>query len=192
MRYVEMLALMFTAMLLFGCAYQQNSGSQTEGAGDGAIEGEGKLKVQVGDVVAVDYVGSLDDGMIFDTSIREEAVKAGLPLQESYEPLEFIAGAGQMIPGFDSAVIGMEEGEEKSVRVQPIEAYGEVQEEAVIVVPRGNIEGEVGVGMSIQTPEGLQGIIVAVDDEMVTIDFNHPLAGKHLNFRIIVREIRRE
>ncbi|MFH1056909.1 MAG: FKBP-type peptidyl-prolyl cis-trans isomerase, partial [Candidatus Micrarchaeota archaeon] len=65
------------------------------------------MKVERGDLVAVDYLGTLDDGTVFDTSIKVEAEKAGLPLRTSYEPLEFTVGAGQMIKGFDDAGVGL-------------------------------------------------------------------------------------
>ena len=101
------------------------------------------MTAQKGDTVAVDYVGTLDNGTAFDTSIKEEAQKAGLPLRDSYAPLEFTVGEGQMIAGFDNAVVGMKVGEEKNVHLTPSEAYGN------------------------------QG----------------PLAGKALNFRIVMRKI---
>ena len=93
--------------------------------------------VHEGDIIKVDYIGRLEDGTIFDTSLEEVAREAGLydPLR-SYKPLQFKVGSGQMIPGFDRGVIGMKVNETKNITIPPEEAYGEYDPEKVNVVPR--------------------------------------------------------
>lgn len=138
----------------------------------GYVAGDVKM-VKAGDNIAVDYWGTLDDGIQFDTS-------------EGRTPLEFEAGAGQMIAGFDNAVIGMKVGEEKSVRIEPEEAYGPYDPNAVIEVPleqlqQAGIEPEAGQTLYMR---GQPVKVLNVTEQNVTIDANHPLAGKALNFRI--------
>ncbi len=130
--------------------------------------------VKTGDQIAVDYWGTLDDGTQFDSS-------------EGKQPLEFEAGAGQMIKGFDDAVIEMKVGEEKTVKISPAEAYGEYDQTALVVVPieqlqqSGIEDPQVGQTLYI----GGQPVkITKVTETEVTIDANHPLAGKTLTFRI--------
>jgi FKBP-type peptidyl-prolyl cis-trans isomerase 2 len=144
-----------------------------------------------GDVVAVDYVGSLDDGTVFDTSIREEAVKANLTLRPSYSPLEFEVGAGQMIAGFDAGVVGMRVGQEKTIRIPPSEAYGEKRADAIVSVPLANVPAGVKIGSKLSASNGATGTVIEVNATHVAIDFNHELAGKTLNFKIIMRKITR-
>jgi FKBP-type peptidyl-prolyl cis-trans isomerase 2 len=169
---------LLAAFLLAGCV-SQNGGSD--------------LKAQKGDNVSVDYLGTLDDGSVFDTSIQSEAVKAGLPARPSYEPLEFTVGAGQMIKGFDDAVVGMKEGDEKTVKLPPSQAYGEKRKDLIIDVPKtqfGNTT--VQVGTKLQSANGMIATVVNVSNDSITIDANHPLAGQTLTFKIIMRKITRK
>ncbi len=147
------------------------------------------MTAQKGDLVAVDYVGTLDDGKVFDTSIKAEAVKAGLPLRDSYAPLEFTVGAGQMIAGFDSAVVGMKVGEEKNVHLSPSEAYGESDPKAIVWIPKANVPNGTEVGTQLSSAQGATGVVVEMNATSVKIDFNNPMAGKALNFKIIMRKI---
>ncbi|RME11500.1 MAG: peptidylprolyl isomerase [Ardenticatenia bacterium] len=139
-------------------------------------------KVQKGDTVRVHYTGKLDDGTVFDSS-------------EGREPLEFTVGAEQVIPGFEQAVEGMEEGETRSVTIPANEAYGEHREDLVVVIPRNqlppDIEPEIGMQLQVREPTGQSFVVTvtAFDDETVTLDANHPLAGKDLTFDIEVVEI---
>lgn len=135
-----------------------------------------------GDTVKVDYTGKLSDGCVFDTS-------------DGNEPLEFILGAGQMIPGFENAVDGMTVGETKNVTLTADEAYGQYQPEWITQVDRkefpDHIEPEIGQQLQIQSEEGQTTIvtITEITDENVTLDANHPLAGQDLNFDITLTEI---
>lgn len=127
--------------------------------------------VQRGDIVTVRYVGRLDDGEIFDSS------------REAGEPFSFRAGVGEVIEGFDEAVLGLAVGETKTFRLEPEEAYGERDEDLVIQVPaQGAPEGlEVGDRVRLgQTPA----TVVAITEETITLDANHPLAGQALTFEV--------
>lgn len=134
------------------------------------------------DTVKVHYKGTLSTGEIFDTS-------------EGREPLEFTVGAGQMIPGFDKGVEGMAVEETKTINIPCAEAYGEVKQEMIQEVPKNQlppeIKPEVGMQLMSQTPEGHQIplVVTEVKDESITVDANHPLAGKDLTFEITMVSI---
>lgn len=153
------------------------------------MQGGGKMKVEKGDTVAVDYLGFLDNGTVFDTSIELEAVKAKLPPRISYVPLEFTVGAGQMIKGFDEAVIEMQEGEDKIIHLEPADAYGEKRQDLIITVPRSAINGSTEVGSMLVASNGAKGKVIESTNETVTIDMNHELAGQALNFKITMKKI---
>lgn len=139
-------------------------------------------QAQSGDTVLVHYTGTLDDGTVFDSS-RER------------DPLKFKLGAGQVVPGFEEAVMGMETGERKSTTLAPEQAYGPRRDEMVIEVGReklpDNLEPAVGQRLQMQ-PEGGQSFVVkisAVSDETVTLDANHELAGQALTFDLELVEV---
>ncbi len=137
---------------------------------------------KTGDTVKIHYTGTLDDGTQFDSSAGRD-------------PLEFELGGGQVIPGFDSAVEGMAVGENKNVRIEPDQAYGERHEQLVQQVPRSalpdDLKPQVGMGLQSQSPDGqvMMLIVTEVGDEEITVDANHPLAGQALNFDIELVEI---
>jgi FKBP-type peptidyl-prolyl cis-trans isomerase 2 len=141
------------------------------------------MAVKKGSKVKVEYTGSFDDGTVFDSS------KHG----DHQHPLEFEAGSGQVVAGFDKAIIGMNKGEEKEFRLEPEEAYGQVKPELVQKIPRKQLPPEVKQGMllGIQLPNGakIPAKVNEVTNESVTLDLNHPLAGKALNFKIKIVEI---
>ncbi len=135
-----------------------------------------------GNSVKVHYHGTLSDGTVFDSTYEES-------------PMDFTLGEGEIIPGFEEAVEGMDEGEKKSVTVEPDRAYGEYNDKGVVQVPRENlpedIQPEEGMMLQLNTPED-QVVYVTVtemDEENVTLDANHPLAGKTLNFDIELIQI---
>ena len=136
-----------------------------------------------GDTVSVHYTGTLENGTVFDSSYDRGV------------PLEFVIGAGQMIPGFDEAVRGMKEGQVKKVNIPPADAYGEYQWGLVSLTKREDIppglEFQVGQQWPLVTREGktVIGTVTEVTDESVTIDANHELAGKTLTFEIELLEI---
>lgn len=138
------------------------------------------MPVKKGDKVKVEYEGSLDDGTVFDSSKKHG------------EPIEFEVGAGQVIEGFEDATVGMEEGEEKEFKLESSEAYGDHNPEMVKEIEKEKLPDgeELKPGMMLVTtlPNGLQipAVVVGVTEETVTIDLNHPLAGKALHFKIKV------
>ncbi len=151
---------------------------------------------QKGDTVRVDYVGKLENGTLFDTSLQAEAKKANLEPRPSYEPLEFKVGAGQMIAGFDSGVVGMKEGQEKTVKLLPSQAYGEWSNERVIPIPVANIGNteDIKVGSMLFAQNGAVGRVVEIGNgtnATAKVDFNHELAGKTLVFAIKMVSIKR-
>ena len=137
---------------------------------------------KAGDTVKIHYTGTLDDGTQFDSSAGRD-------------PLEFELGGGQVIPGFDSAVEGMAVGENKNVRIEPDQAYGDRHEQLVQQVPRSalpdDLEPQVGMGLQSQSPDGqvMMLMVTEVGDDSITVDANHPLAGQTLNFDIELVEI---
>ncbi len=189
------LFILFAA--LFGCA-SQSKGAQTPAPATGAplVELENKtvigdlvnknIAAANGDTVGVYYTGKLTNGTLFDTNVKEEAQKAGLPLRDSYPLLTFTVSAGQMIPGFDAAVVGMKKGEEKTVTIAPAQAYGEKREDAVISVPVANIGNAESVkpGALLYAQNGATGKVVEVNGTHAKVDFNPELAGQTLVFTI--------
>ncbi len=128
--------------------------------------------VKDGDIVQVHYTGTLEDGSQFESSVGRE-------------PLHFTVGAGQMIAGFDRAVLGMTVGEKKTVTIPAAEAYGEYRDDLVIEVNRDEIPADIipEVGMRLQAGTSIA-TITAVSETTITIDTNHRLAGKALIFEI--------
>ncbi len=141
-----------------------------------------KQQAQSGDTVRVHYTGTLDSGEVFDSS-------------EGREPLEFTVGSGQVIPGFDQAVAGMEVGESREVRIPAEEAYGEYHEELVFALPKSQVppdmEVQPGQMLQVQDPEGQVFTVVVRDvtEDAIILDGNHPLAGQALNFKVKLVEI---
>jgi len=139
-------------------------------------------QVKAGDRVRIHYTGTLNDGTTFDSS-------------QGREPLEFEVGAGQIIPGLDNAIPGMEVGESKTVNVPAEEGYGPLDPAARQSVPRDQIPADIpleeGSLLQVQTQEGqvLPVTVAEVTEEAVVLDANHPLAGKDLNFEIKLVEI---
>jgi len=141
------------------------------------ISGCTAAQAKNGDTVKVDYTGTLENGTVFDTSVGGE-------------PLNFTLGEGQMIPGFEKAVLGMKVGESKTVTIPADEAYGQYNDNWVEVVNRENLTNipnpEVGEQLQGPRPDGGTGIctVTNVTNTTITVDFNNPLAGKDLTFEI--------
>lgn len=135
-----------------------------------------------GDTVKVNYKGTLEDGTVFDSSAERE-------------PLEFKLGDGQIIAGFEKAVIGMETGETKTVSLPPDEAYGDYKDEGKVTVERSalpeDVEPQVGQMYQLTMADGgmVNVAVVGIEGDDVTLDANHPLAGKDLTFEITLEEI---
>ncbi len=137
--------------------------------------------IEAGKTVKVHYKGTLEDGSVFDSS-------------EGRDPIEFEMGSGALIPGFENTVSEMEIDETRTVTIPSAEAYGDVNDEMVGEIPRSNlpddIEPEVGMVLSMQSPDGEMPVrVVAVDEENLTLDANHPLAGKNLTFELTLVKV---
>lgn len=136
------------------------------------------MRATKGRKVAVHYRGTLDSGEEFDSS-------------EGREPLEFVVGSGEMIPGFEKAIVGMEPGQEKTITLEPADAYGAYEDELVVEGPRNSFpDGELKVGQSftvhLRGGQEAEARVVRIVGDTVAMDFNHPLAGKRLTFRLRV------
>ena len=140
------------------------------------------MKAKENDKVKVHYKGTLSNGEVFDSS-------------EGREPLEFTLGAGQMIPGFDKGVHGMEVEETKTITIPAADAYGEPREELKQEVQKSQlppeIKPEVGLKLVTQAPNGQQIplVVTEVKEDSIVVDSNHPLAGKDLTFEITLVSI---
>ncbi|KAB1065482.1 FKBP-type peptidyl-prolyl cis-trans isomerase [Salibacter halophilus] len=140
-------------------------------------------KVKNNDTVKVHYTGKLTSGEVFDSS-------------KDREPLEITVGQGQLIPGFENGLIDMEVNEKKTLNIPSSEAYGDVRNELVQDVPKSQlpeeIKPEVGMPLVSKTPQGqeIQLVVTEVKDDSITVDANHPLAGKDLVFDIELVEIK--
>jgi len=126
--------------------------------------------VKKGDTVSVHYRGTLDDGIEFDSSAGRE-------------PLSFTVGSGQVISGFDEAVTGLKVGEKNKVRMEAAKAYGERRGDLVVTAPASKAAPGLKVGDRVSVG-GQAAIVTKVDATSVTVDANHPLAGKALTFEV--------
>ena len=140
-------------------------------------------KVEDGQSVSVHYVGTLEDGTEFDSS------------RSRGEVLSFQIGSGQLISGFNDAILGMQVGEKKSINLNPDEAYGPIDPSAVQTVPNEHfptdfkpVQGATVVGQN-ELGQQMMARIEDFNDAAVTLDFNHPMAGKSLNFEIELMSI---
>ena len=139
-------------------------------------------QAQQGNTVLVHYKGELEDGSVFDQSRQED-------------PLQFTIGDGMLIPDFEEAVIGMNQGDKKTIQIPAERAYGQYREDLMIEVERSqfpdHITPAVGQQLQLTQPDG-QPITVTIEsvaDNQVTLNANHPLAGKNLTFEIQLMDI---
>ncbi len=139
-------------------------------------------QAKVGDIVTVHYTGKLTDGTVFDSS-------------SGGDPLEFTIGTGQLIPGFEDAVVGMNAGDSKTTHIPVDQAYGTYRADMVIEVDREQmppeLEPEIGQQLQLQQPTGqvIPVVITEISDSTITLDANHPLAGEDLVFDIQLVDI---
>jgi len=140
-------------------------------------------KVKEGNTVKVHYTGTFEDGSVFDTSANRD-------------PLEFEIGSGRLIPGFEKAVMDLNPGDKTTVKIPSAEAYGEVREDLVTDVERSKlppeIDPEVGMQLQLQQPDGgaIPVVVSDVTETQITLDANHPLAGRDLTFEIELLEVK--
>ncbi len=141
------------------------------------------MKISNGNVVGVDYALHLGDGKVVDASAPGE-------------PLTYLHGEGQIVPGLESALEGLDVGERKQVVVSPADGYGEHDPQGVQEVPRGafppGFDPQAGMELTAEGPDGepVPFVVREVKPESILIDLNHPLAGKTLHFDVTVREVR--
>lgn len=139
-------------------------------------------KVNNNDNISLHYKGTLNNGELFDSS-------------EGRDPLKFEVGAGQVIPGFDKAVVGMEVEESKKFTIPADEAYGQVKEELVYEVPKNAIPADLNPTKGQRLVSNLEDgrqipvTVAKVTEETITLDANHPLAGQDLTFDIKIVSI---
>tara|TARA_B100000686_G_C16779906_1_gene971096 strand:- start:1766 stop:2350 length:585 start_codon:yes stop_codon:yes gene_type:complete len=191
LRYILVLGAL--ALILIGCGNgsEQDLGNQidsTENRGEIAINEvqddrstpemttDDNRAVVNGDNVSVHYTGTLDSGEQFDSS-------------SGRDPLTFTLGTGQVIEGFNNAVIGLVVGGKVQVRLTPEEAYGEIMEALMVEVSKEALPEGITVGQQVVSQNGARGLVIKDDGEKVTIDLNHPMAGKALNFSIELMSI---
>ena len=142
------------------------------------------LTAKTGDRVKIEYTGTLDDGTIFDSNIEQGSL------------LEFEVGGGQVIKGFDDAILGMKEGEEKQFSISPTDAYGEHDPTLIQKIPKEVFPPDVELApgllfeAGLPTGEKVPATITSIEGEIVVVDLNHPLAGKRLNFKIKLSAIK--
>jgi peptidylprolyl isomerase len=134
-------------------------------------------RAKMNDTVVLHYTGSFTDGAVFDSSIDRD-------------PFEFTIGQGMVIPGLENGIVGMNEGESKTLSISAEEAYGIHREDLLTVIGRSqlpaNIDLKIGMALQARSPDGevTNMIVRDMNDENVTLDFNHPLAGKELIFEV--------
>lgn len=129
--------------------------------------------VKAGDNVSVNYKGTLDNGTQFDSSYDRN------------QTLDFTVGAGQMIKGFDDAIVGMKIGEKKKISLKPEQAYGEKDPSRVLSLESSKFDNFDALQKGTQiNGGGAMGIVIEKNDSSAKVDFNHPLAGQNLNFEI--------
>ena len=157
---VVLIFLLVTALLIQGCSAADDAG-----------------KAKVGDTVQVNYTGKLADGSVFDSSIGKQ-------------PLEVVLGKGQVIPGFEKAILGMKVGDNKTVTISVNDAYGPSHPELIFEVPKENLPADAApqVGQQLRGSKAdgttMVATITKISDKTVTLDGNIPLAGKDLTFEI--------
>ena len=137
--------------------------------------------IESGKTVKVHYKGTLADGTVFDSS-------------KGRDPMAFEVGAEQVIPGFEAAIVAMEKGQTNTITLPCADAYGESRDEMVGAVPRtsmpDDLELEVGMVLQMESEQGAMPVrVMEFDDESVTLDANHPLAGENLTFELTLVEV---
>ena len=181
----KVLVLLVLVLVLFGCTQTAPIQNQEKKTEEKKIEENNNggvdlsSTVEKGDTIKVEYIGRFPDTKeVFDKS-------------EGRGPLEFVVGAGQMIKGFDSAVLGMKLNEEKIVVIAPEDAYGTADSGQRVQLPIDQIQGEeeIKVGSTLFAGNGQQGTVIEIIDGIAVIEFVHPMAGKTLEFWIKVIEI---
>ena len=141
------------------------------------------MNIKNGQKVTIHYVGKLKDGTVFDNS------------RTNNKPLSFTVGEGKVLPAFEKAVSNMNVGETKTILLEATEAYGEINPDAVRIVPKTQFgttdDLEIGSMVRGQSPDGnpIHATVKLIENDAIILDFNHPLAGKNLDFEVELLDI---
>ncbi|MFC1956639.1 peptidylprolyl isomerase, partial [Chloroflexota bacterium] len=171
------------SLVLAGCGTQPAEPVTPPSSPTFSPEKTDVVVVKDGDTVKVHYTGTLEDGTVFDSSVERE-------------PLEFTLGAGEMIPGFEEAIMVMQVGQSKTVTIPADEAYGPHLASRILLIEREQLpeelNPEVGQRLQMRQTEGptIPVIVTEVLETAIVADANHPLAGKDLTFAIELLEIK--
>ena len=162
-------------------------------------KGQNKVEektVKSGSIVTFDYAAGFDNGTLFDTSIEDAAKKAGIFSQNRlYQPEKVIIGKSPLVPGLEEALIGMKEGEIKNARIPPEKAYGALIENSTIILKKSRINSsetlKINDPLVIENTKGQKifTFVKNINNENVTVNLNHPLAGKYIHFSVLIRKI---
>ena len=164
------LPILIAVLVVAGCA-----STNTNNSTNSTVTTTSNLVAEAGDHVYVHYTGTFPDGKIFDSSVGKE-------------PLDFIIGAGQMIKGFDKAVVGMKIGESKVVTIPPEDAYGPSDPKKIVEIAKNRTPEGVKAG-DILYAGNQQIVVLEVKNETVVVDANPPIVGKNLTFEITMVKI---
>jgi FKBP-type peptidyl-prolyl cis-trans isomerase 2 len=154
------------------------------------------MAITAGDAVTMEYTGRLDDGTVFDTTSLDVAEEAGIANQQpdrEFQPLTVEVGEGNLIAGLETGLLGLEVGATETITVPPEDAYGEDGDGHVREFGVEEFESMVGQeaaeGVEVQTQGGATGTVAEVADGVVSVDFEHPLAGETLTFEIEIVDV---
>lgn len=155
------------------------------------------MGIQEGDSVTISFIGRLDDGTIFDTTNEALAEAEGLDEEKQdrdFQPLKLTIGNGRIIEGLEEELKGLEAGDQKTLRIPPDRAYGEYKDDRIVGYDRNEFEEMIGdlelrEGFQVETEDGLPGRVTNIGSEVITVDFNHELAGEMLEFEIEILSV---
>src|SRR3989338_10439379 len=155
---------------------------------------EGELAVGTGKTITFDYAAGFDNGTLFDTTFEIAAREAGIyDSRKVYQPVTLVYGRDPLFSGLQEALLGMKEGETKNVRLPPQKAYGEKIEGSTAVLPKTSVSNyetlKINDVVAIMDSKGnkINAYVKEMDNENVTLDLNHPLAGNYVQFSVILR-----
>lgn len=171
------LVILVTAVLAASCG--SDDSARAEPCSNAVESSSGGMTIQDGDLVEVHYTGTLDDGEQFDSSYDRGT------------PLSFTVASGQVIPGFDDAVLGLSVGDQRTCSMSPERAYGERSDDDILELPFGASQADVAVGDEVFLTNGQPAVVLEVKEGTVVLDANHKLAGKTLTFSVEVVSVTR-
>lgn len=182
MRFLKQIVIVvFLIIFLIGCQKQ--------------VENEVEI-VKVGSIVLIDYAAGYLNGTLFDTTFEGASKIAGIfNPNRIYQPMQLTVGQGKIVKGVEEALLGMKEGEAKTVTIPPEKAYGFYRKNSIKQISIETFGDDInnlreGTGFIMRTPQGEVPVLIKkIGKENVTVDFNHPLAGQTVTFAIIVRDI---